>query len=197
MGYDTYFTIRMEGSDEDKAKAIKEFRKLYDTGFFIEHCKTDQEALSTLEDGFQAHWYDYGTDCAAIAKKIPDLLIIVYGDGEGTMDVWECRYKGDLFAKASVEPPRIQDRRLFDEDERMALLPDGHPAAALTDMLTAQRLLMGIVTSTYEAFQPEKKTAGERKVELALIRRDILDTVHHLDMAIQRHERLYSPDKKD
>ena len=48
MGYDTYFTIRMEGSDEDKAKAIKEFRKLYDPGFFIEDCKTDEDALSSL-----------------------------------------------------------------------------------------------------------------------------------------------------
>ena len=109
MGYDTYFTIRMEGPEKAKSKVIKEFRKLDTPGFFIQNKKTDEEALSRLEDGFEAHWYDSEEDCQKIAKKNPDVLIIVNGAGEDREDVWEARFKGKLFeeSRAVVKNPDI------------------------------------------------------------------------------------------
>lgn len=194
MGYDTYFTIRMEGPEEAKSKVIKEFRKMDTPGFFIQHAKDDYEAQETLNAGFEAHWYDAEEDCKKIARKNPDVLIIVNGAGEDRDDIWEARFKGKLFeeAKAIVKGPDITDRRLFDENERIALGAADHPHSAFVDMAKAKELLRGITRSGYIPFASPSPSHTE-----LVVRNSVLTAIAMLDKALIAHESLYGKNIKN
>lgn len=185
MGYNTHFTISMEGSDEAKAKAIAELRKIYQgPGFIIEEVTDDKKALNLLEYGFEAHWYDFGEDCHRIALAVPDVLIIVNGQGEDRDDIWEARYKGDLseLAKAVILDPQITDERLLGTSDSQSL-----PAGTVDKTLTiARNQLLSITRSGYIPFTSPAPSSTEKAVKQA-----ILDALSSVRKAIETHESLY------
>ena len=82
MGYQTYFSLRMEGP-EDKIQEVLDSR----------FSNKRIEWLVKKEE-YEGSWYDFEKDFAIFAKDFPDVLFIVHGDGEESDDIWEQRFKG-------------------------------------------------------------------------------------------------------
>ena len=79
MGYYTQFSFNyLEGSEED-------FRSLLEDidGLLGGHDAATNESV-------YAKWYDHEKDMKALSEKYPDLTFSVEGDGEETMDLWQC-----------------------------------------------------------------------------------------------------------
>ena len=79
MGYYTQFTFSyIEGPEED-------FRSLLGDidGLLGGHDAATNESV-------YAKWYDHEKDLKALSEKYPDLTFCVEGDGEETMDLWQC-----------------------------------------------------------------------------------------------------------
>lgn len=94
MGYYTYFTLSMEGP-EDKIKEVE--NSDFDNNEYIKEL--------VKNGNLEAKWYDFETEFPAFAKRFPDVLFCVYGDGEESGDVWEYRFKGVNDEYHQVEMP--------------------------------------------------------------------------------------------
>ncbi len=87
MGYDTFYNVNIISFNEEERNAVREE---------IARAAFDERAKSSDVDyGFEAHWYDHDDDLKAIAKRHPDVIIEVSGDGEDPNDIWASRYHGD------------------------------------------------------------------------------------------------------
>jgi len=98
MGYYTYFTLTMIGSEEDKTQAE------------IDAEKSDNWCIKDLvvEGCVDAKWYSFFEDFSAFAKQHPNILFIVDGSGEDSDDVWQHRFRGDIDERHEMEMPPFQ-----------------------------------------------------------------------------------------
>ena len=100
MGYYTYFSITLYGEDEAYDKAAKEI------------CELGEHAENSLLGGSLEKWYSHREDLSKVAKNNPEVLIRVCGDGEESDDLWEERYKGELFEFHSASIPPFTTKEL-------------------------------------------------------------------------------------
>lgn len=97
MGYYTSYTIQATGLEnnlpisEERADAMKERLEAI-SGYTFEG--DIRENLYTSES---IKWYDCCRDMNQMSKEFPDLLFIVYGDGEETEDLWYCYHANGMF----------------------------------------------------------------------------------------------------
>lgn len=104
MGYYTQFNLSVIGDPGEEA--------LFEEDLRAEALKYSKgEPWPELEELIKygaayAKLYHIDVWIETVAKKHPDLLIILEGDGESSMDIWEQRWKGDQmeFHKAAMPP---------------------------------------------------------------------------------------------
>lgn len=106
MGYYTTYTLELDGSATDK-------EKLYQA--LIRKMPTEEDRISYLfENGeVTAKLYNLPEEISLLAYRFPKLLIILSGNGENTLDVWEMRWKGKTFEKTQAILPPITNKRLL------------------------------------------------------------------------------------
>ncbi len=79
MGYYTNYSFSyLEGPPED-------FRHLLED---IDGILGGHDAVTG--ESVYAKWYDHENDIRGLSEKYPDLTFCVEGDGEETMDLWQC-----------------------------------------------------------------------------------------------------------
>ena len=110
MGYYTMFELSMEGEKEKVEKAESDFKKLYKKGYLdtLVNCGYDE-----------LKWYDWETDVQKVARKNPDVLIILYGDGDSCDDNWQMRAKGKEYEIVQRCFPPFENPNLRTEDEKL------------------------------------------------------------------------------
>lgn len=116
MGYYTYFELTMECSKEQEEQVKK-----YTDSFTEEDEHNGAWCLAELiQKGFvEAKWYEFDKEFPEFAKKFPDVLFIVYGDGEDRDDIWEARFKGNEMETHCVAMPPFTNEKLFTSSEKI------------------------------------------------------------------------------
>lgn len=101
MGYYTYYNLDLYGKDEDVERCEESFRKeLSGVGY------CDDEIEGFLDgDALEAKGSCVESICETVAKTHPDVLIVLSGDGECSDDLWEARFKGDLYERQDFTIP--------------------------------------------------------------------------------------------
>lgn len=119
MGYYTYFSLSMQGKEEDINKVISAAEALEDK----DDNKDWKEGIRELVTfgGIDAKWYNFEEDFIPFAKQFPDVLFIVDGSGEEEMDIWQLRIKGDETEQHQVVMPPFTNPNLFTEHEKEIL----------------------------------------------------------------------------
>lgn len=104
MGYDTWHNVNIYASSKEEKEQIKK-----------EIVQSARIAINP-ENGFLAHWYDRKKDVSEIAKRHPDTIIEITGDGNAPDDVWAERYHGLQYEHVEREglPPF---RKIFFPEE--------------------------------------------------------------------------------
>ena len=110
MGHYTSFCIEYEGSTEDVKKVENDFKALYGDGGYL------NELIDTGIS--EMKWYDWEFDMKKVAKKNPNVLIILHGDGEESDDIWQARAKGKEFEFKSFMIPPFENPNLFKQEEK-------------------------------------------------------------------------------
>lgn len=104
MGYYTNYSLRLCGNDED-VKAVEQ--DILDTLY-----KPLAEDLVKFGYADEYKWYSSDEDMREIAKRHPNVLIILCGEGEDEMDIWEHRYKGEIDEYHQIEMPPFTNENL-------------------------------------------------------------------------------------
>lgn len=115
MGYYTCFTIEYEGDEADIKKVEDDFKALYkqyNEGYLDELIDTGSS---------ERKWYEWEDDMRKVAKKNPNVLIILHGNGEESDDIWQARAKGKEFECQSFRLPPFENANLFTEDEKTVI----------------------------------------------------------------------------
>ena len=87
MGYYTWYNIAVVTEDDKKRKVVeKEIAKAI---------WGEDGNLEDLHCGFESKSFDADADLPPIAKRHPDVMIEVYGDGSDSDDIWTARYRGE------------------------------------------------------------------------------------------------------
>lgn len=106
MGYYTYFTLQLDGPENEQKALLDDLSQ--------EHPK-----LAELAENFclEAKWYSWEETMDRIAKKHPNVLIALTGDGEASDDYWECRWKGGVKEYRAMTIPPCAVKELMFESE--------------------------------------------------------------------------------
>lgn len=64
-----------------------------------------------------AKLYDIEGWITDVAKKHPDVLVVLTGDGESSDDLWEERWKGEENERQNFIIPPFKNKNLFTEEE--------------------------------------------------------------------------------
>lgn len=101
MGYYTSYSLEIRHREQD-SELVKSFEKE-----LLERSDDDCEVKELINTGgVWAKLYDLEEWISELAPKYPELLIILYGDGESSDDLWEHRWKGgEQEVKEAVIPP--------------------------------------------------------------------------------------------
>lgn len=109
MGYLTNFVINI-CREIESAETHNENKRIFDeietkSGYTFDSLN-DEEA--TLDE---AKWYDAVEDVASVAKKHPEVIIELIGEGEDRDDNWVARFCGDKreIIEADLEWPEFKD----------------------------------------------------------------------------------------
>ena len=95
MGYYTYFSLEVYGESDKVEKCEQDIANTVDIG---------QELIDG--NAVEAKWYEWESVIDDIAKRNPDALIQLFGDGESSDDMWECRwYQGKKEYHEIAIPP--------------------------------------------------------------------------------------------
>lgn len=112
MSYDTYFSAKVEGPQEQVDMFILLVR-LKDLPSIGTYMNEDDWIDLFWEGGFSGSWYDHEDDLLALAKLYPELTFIIDGEGENQGDVWRDMYKGHESKHWTVpkhpDPPQTWD----------------------------------------------------------------------------------------
>lgn len=84
MGYFTDYYIDFENV-EDKQSFLKSIREISENMHYAQSLED--------KDGEAHKWYEHEKDMIAISKKFPDVVFILYGDGEDREDIWKKYFK--------------------------------------------------------------------------------------------------------
>ncbi len=115
MGYYTYFSLDIKGEPEEVKKA-QNFRVPDDDTEF-----SDPYYINGILDECASHyykWYDWEKDMKKLARKFPNVLFILDGDGEEADDNWQFRIKGDICEHHYVELHPFTTPELLTENEK-------------------------------------------------------------------------------
>lgn len=115
MGYYTYYTLSYYGPPEDE-QALADFEPAGDE-FDLEPQRMKQLIADNGDNDWK--WYDWQKDMEKLAKKFPNILFLLHGDGEESDDIWEWRGKGDKYEFHAMEMPPFTE--LLTESEKKAL----------------------------------------------------------------------------
>ena len=114
MGYYTEFGLMLEGDPketEDFEKDLLEISKY--------NGKIDSDVQSLIDSGYcYAKLYDLSGWITEVAKKHPGVLVVLTGNGEGSEDLWEERWKGHEHELQSFAIPPFENKNLLTEKER-------------------------------------------------------------------------------
>ena len=102
MGYYTWITLSTYGEDA-KIKQMEADAKVYEDDLvskFIE----DQE--------LEVKWAYFEDSLMKFMRRHPEVLFVVYGDGEESDDIWEARFKGEEFELHCLEMPPFTNPKL-------------------------------------------------------------------------------------
>lgn len=112
MGYYTSYSLDIRCEEKD-VELVKKFQKeLLDVSY------DDPDVRVLIEDGgVWAKLYDIEELINELAPKYPELLIILYGDGEDSYDTWERRWKGSEseLQQAAIPPFKNPNLRIKEE----------------------------------------------------------------------------------
>lgn len=106
MGYYTHYYLELEGSEIDK----NEFHKA-----LVKRMPAEQDRIDYLfeNSSVTAKLYNLPSEISLIAYRFPKLLIILSGNGEEPLDVWEMRWKGKTSEETRATMPPITNKRLL------------------------------------------------------------------------------------
>lgn len=122
MGYYTNYEITITSTDPktDVEQVVTDFFQKEVFQSEDPSALTNQADISRLDcdraeiEFYELKWYDYERDIRKLAKKNPDLLIVIQGTGEGDgngpdgIDLWKHVFKGK-------EDQRVQAKVSFPE----------------------------------------------------------------------------------
>ena len=115
MGYYTSYCISFFGDPKDANRfghALLDHTKRSDGS-------DDFEVKELLNTGnTYAKLYDIEQHITEVAKNFPNLLIILDGDGEDSMDSWQARWKGEIHETKNVVIPPFDNADLMTEYEK-------------------------------------------------------------------------------
>lgn len=98
MGYDSYFSISVEGSTrEERKQVLNEIEEI--SGYEFDSVGADDSSANLDE----AHWYNYREDCAKVAMKHPEIFIEVYREGEERDDTEMTRFHKDKMESVTAQ----------------------------------------------------------------------------------------------
>lgn len=108
MGYYTNYGLDLYGEPEAIKKCEDDIRASL----------SDDIAAPLIDYGYveEIKWYDWQACMSAIAKRNPDVIIVLSGDGEDNLDVWQWRGKGDKSEYHEVEMPKFTELVLPNEE---------------------------------------------------------------------------------
>lgn len=115
MGYYTYFSLDIKGDPEEVEKVQNFHVPDNDTEF------SDPFYINGILDETEDHdykWYDWEKDMKKLARKFPNVLFILDGDGEESNDNWQFRIKGNICEHHYVELPPFTTPELLTEREK-------------------------------------------------------------------------------
>lgn len=101
MGYCTYYVLSLYGDDEATERCVEDFiREGTAMGF-----TPDQMEDFVNEDVLETKSREVEELCKKVARMNPDVLIRLEGDGEESDDLWESRFKGNLYERQDFTMP--------------------------------------------------------------------------------------------
>lgn len=109
MGYYTSYSLDFYGKPEEVEKAKNDLLEISkdDDG------EVDFELRQLIRHGgVNAKLYDIDEWIEGAAKDNPNVLIVLSGDGEESGDVWEERWKGELFELREPVMPPLKNKEL-------------------------------------------------------------------------------------
>lgn len=109
MGYYTHYYLELEGTEQDK----EQFKLA-----LIKRMPAEQDRIEYLFDNSSvtAKLYNLPEEISLITYRFPKLLVILSGNGEEPLDIWEMRWKGKTFEKTQAVLPPITNKRLLTKD---------------------------------------------------------------------------------
>lgn len=115
MGYYTSFSLEIQG-EHNRAK---QFEKDLIEATRDENGDMDGEIKELIDYGaVYAKLYDIEDYIGPLAKKYPDLLIILGGDGEESDDIWETRWRGEECERQCAVIPPFTNPNLLTNKEK-------------------------------------------------------------------------------
>ena len=120
MGYATFYTLVV--GDEGYEVSDRRLEKILD---WLEH---DENFRSELEDFHESgmngytKWYEHEADMVRLSRVFPEVLFVLWGEGEEPEDLWKCYYLGGRVqeAPARVEyPPFDPDGLVIPETKKV------------------------------------------------------------------------------
>lgn len=115
MGYYTYFSLDIKGDPKEVEKVQNFHVPDNDTEF------SDPFYINGILNETEDHdykWYDWEKDMKKLARKFPNVLFILDGDGEEPDDSWQFRIKGNICEHHYVELPPFTTPELLTEKEK-------------------------------------------------------------------------------
>ena len=116
MGYMTFYTLVVG----DEGQEISDRRREQILAW-LEH---DESFRSELEDFHESgmngytKWYEHDQDMFRLSRTFPEVLFVLWGEGEEPEDLWKSYYLGGRVqeAPARVEYPPFDHDKLVDQE---------------------------------------------------------------------------------
>lgn len=101
MGYYTNYSLDIYGEPEAIKKCEDDIRASL----------SDDIAVPLIDYGYveEIKWYDWQACMSAIAKRNPDVIIVLSGDGEDNLDVWQGEAKAISQNTMRLKCPNLQN----------------------------------------------------------------------------------------
>lgn len=114
MGYYTAYGLHIT-PDKGHEDEVKKFEKE-----LIKYSENDPEVKELVKTGgCYGKLYDIEDWIGEVAKKYPNLLVILGGDGEDSDDLWETRWKGgEVEMQKAVIPPFTNPNLLTEYEKK-------------------------------------------------------------------------------
>ncbi len=116
MGYMTFYTLVV--GDWEHEISDDRHEQILD---WLEHDENFRNELEDFhESGMNGYtkWYEHDRDMLRLSRTFPDVLFVLWGEGEDPGDLWKCYYLGGRVqeAPARVEYPPFDTEELMDPE---------------------------------------------------------------------------------